>query len=54
MITKIDMTLKKSTKGTYVYEDKSENAVIPSVYIRKHGLPNPPPNEIIITIVTSE
>lgn len=42
------MTLVKSTKGTHVYGNK--DSVIPSVYIRKTGLPTPPPQEITITI----
>lgn len=47
---KMKLTLKKSTKGTHVYEDKSEMAVVPSIYIRKHGIPNPPPAFIQLTI----
>ena len=54
MKRQIEMTYKKSTKGTHVYEDKSEHAVIPSVYIRKHGLSNTPPDVIILVIVTPD
>lgn len=51
---KIEMKLKKSTKGTHVYEqidfeDNSEMAV-PSVYVRKSALPAVPPAHIFLTI----
>ena len=51
MSTKI-ITLKfsKSTKNTHVYTDDSDDAIVPSVYIKKHGLPSTPPQKIKLTI----
>ena len=36
----------KSTKGTHVYSDDREDAPIPTLYIKRAALPNPPPTEI--------
>lgn len=47
---KLEFTLIRSTKGTHVYGDDKDGAIIPSVYIKKHGLPNPPPEKLEITI----
>ena len=47
---KLKMYYKKSTKNTYVYEDKSQNAAIPSLYIRKGNLSEVAPEEITIEI----
>ena len=51
-MAELQLTLKhvKSTKGTHVYGDDAENAVIPSVYIKRHALPNDPPKELKVTI----
>ena len=46
--TEIKMTLKKSTKGTNVYE--APESAIPSVYIRKEHSPSPTPGAITVTI----
>lgn len=45
-----EMKLIKSTKGTHVYGDDSDNAIIPSVYIKKAGLPSTPPEVITVTL----
>ena len=45
---KINMTLKKSTKNTHVYE--AEGTAIPSVYIQKNELPESPPKTITIEV----
>lgn len=45
---KIKMTLAKSTKGTHVY--KSEENVIPTLYIRKAALSKEPPKSITVII----
>lgn len=47
---KLNMTLTKSTKGTHVYGDTDADAPIPTVYIKKTALPDPPPPQIKITI----
>ncbi len=51
-MNKVTMTLKfkKSTKGTHVYSDDSDNAVVSSIYIRKHIFNNRIPDEIILTV----
>lgn len=41
----------KSTKGTHVFTDDSEDAPIPSLYIRKSAFPgDDPPRAIVLTI----
>lgn len=45
----ISMTFRKSTKGTHVYEGP-EDSPIPTLYIRKNGLPASPPVFITVTI----
>ena len=44
----ISMTLKKSTKGTHVYE--AIGTAIPSLYIKKEDLPADPPKSITVTV----
>ena len=46
----IEMVLTKSTKNTNVYSDDSENAPIPTLYIKKSALPMVPPKKIVITV----
>lgn len=41
----------KSTKGTHVYADDREGAAIPTLYIKRESLPNPPPKEIEVSVV---
>ena len=53
----IKMILKKSTKGTHVYEQTGAEQgakTIPSVYIRRTALPTPPPTDLVITVGTPE
>lgn len=47
-ILELKMTLKKSTKGTHVYEKQGSD--IPTVYIKKGGLPTPAPQEITLRV----
>jgi hypothetical protein len=44
------MTFGKSTKGTHVYRDESDQAPIPTLYIKKDALPTDPPLLITVTI----
>lgn len=48
----IMMTLKKSTKGTHVYEADSEGTCVPTLYIRKDGFEGDgeAPQHIIVEI----
>lgn len=45
----LEMTLKKETKGTVVYE-AAQDAQITSVYIAKSALPTPFPTTITVTV----
>jgi len=44
------MKLVKSTKGTHVYGDDSDDAIIPTVYVKKSGLPTNPPKVLTLTL----
>jgi len=46
----MQLKLVKSTKGTHVYGDDSDDATIPTVYIKKSGLPNNPPKTITMSL----
>jgi hypothetical protein len=46
----IELKLIKSTKGTHVYGDDSDGAIIPTVYIKKAGLPTTPPQNIVVKL----
>lgn len=35
---KVKMTLGRDTKGTFVYKDESDDAPIPSLYIKKSAV----------------
>lgn len=50
---KIKMVMKKSTKGTHVYEEVEQDPaqrVVPTVYIKRAKLPTPPPSTITLTV----
>ncbi len=47
-ISEIKMTLKKSVVHSHVYEAKG--SAVPTVYIKKDGLPSPAPHQIILRI----
>jgi len=44
----INMTLKKSTKGTHVYE--CEDSAVPTIYVRKEAFGGETPEKIFLTI----
>ena len=50
----IKMTLQKSTKGTHVYGDNGQMTAVRTIYVRKDGLPTPPPQTIELTIKASD
>lgn len=53
MIKIITMTLTKSTAGTHVYgEPNVPGKFFPVVYIQKTQLPDPPPQQIKVTVET--
>lgn len=39
----------KSTKGTHVYQDRSKNAPVPTLYIKRAALPD---DESVISSIT--
>ena len=45
---KNNMTLNKSTKNTHAYE--AIGTAIPSLYVQKNELPEPPPKTIVLTL----
>jgi hypothetical protein len=42
----INFKLSKETKGTYVYEEVSDNPIIPTVYIRKSAFKDKAPEAL--------
>lgn len=46
----VNMTFNKSTPGTHVYQDKSDGAKIPTLYIRKPAFGNGAPPTIEVTV----
>jgi len=49
----ITMKMKKSTKGTHVYEEVEQDTAmrsIPTVYIKRSRLPSPPPATITLKV----
>ena len=51
---KIVMKFSKSTKGTHVYADSSEDAPVPTIYIKRAALPKTPPATVTLTIEEGE
>jgi hypothetical protein len=49
-VIELGLTLGKSTKNKHVYNGEGDSPVIPSVYIERSALSNPPPQTITITI----
>lgn len=45
-----DMVLVRSTKNTHVYGDDSDGAIVPTLYVKKAGLPDKPPEMITVTV----
>lgn len=46
----LEMTFKKSTKNTHVYEADFEGAEIPTLYIMRESMPDKPPADITVTV----
>ena len=51
---KLTMTLSKSTKNTHVYTNEELKAAIPSMYIKKDSMSNPPPQTISVSFIAVE
>ena len=48
MKKKVEMVLSKSTKSTHVYGADSD--IIPTLYVKKSGLPKDPPINLTVEI----
>ena len=44
------MTFLKSTKNTHVFEDKTDLAPVPTLYIKRDSMPKDVPQRIRVTI----
>jgi hypothetical protein len=44
------LTKSRDTKGTFVFKDESDNAPIPSLYIKKSAFDGEAPEKITVTI----
>jgi len=45
-----EMAFAKSTKGTHVFTDESDNTPITTLYIKRHGFVGDPPQTISVTV----
>jgi hypothetical protein len=50
MSRKIELTLSKETKRTFVYKSKDEDSLITSLYLMKYQMPAEIPKKITITV----
>lgn len=50
MSIEVEMVLKKETKGTYVYSDESDDAPVPTLYVKKSAFGAAPPGKIKLTL----
>ena len=47
---RLELTLSKETKRTYVYKPKDENPLITSLYLMKLQMPAEAPKKITVTV----
>lgn len=47
---KVTMRLERLTKGAALYKNEREGEAVTNIYLRKDGLPTPPPETIEIRI----
>ena len=50
MSRKIELTLSKETKRTFVYKSKDEDSLIKSLYLMQSQMPAEIPKKITITV----
>ena len=50
----IKMEWSKETKGTHVYANNESDTLVPTIYIKKNGLPTETPRNITLTIEYDE
>ena len=51
---KIEMRQEKITKNTIRYESINEESPVPTLYVKKTGLPDPAPQTITVVIEFGE
>jgi hypothetical protein len=44
------MKFAKSTEGTHVFKSEEDGAPIPTLYVKKAGFPDGPPDSITVTV----
>ena len=50
MSEKIELTLSKETKGTFVYASIEENVLITNLYLQKSQMPTQAPKKITVSV----
>ena len=50
----VKMEWSKETKGTHVYANNESDTAVPTIYIKKNGLPEEAPRSITLTIEYDE
>ena len=50
MSEKIELTLSKETKGTFVYASIGENALITNLYLQKSQMPAQAPKKVTFSV----
>lgn len=45
-----EMTFDKSTKGTHVFTANDDTAAVPTLYVKKTGLPGEQPESVKLTL----
>ena len=50
MNKKLELTLAKETKGTFVYASKDENSLITNLYLMKSQMPEEAPKKVTVTL----
>lgn len=51
---KVKLGLARSTKGTHLYATGDLDAAVTSVYVKKFGMPETPPQVIFVTVSIEE
>ena len=52
-LPQVILLLTRSTYGTHVYTEETtegKKQTFPTIYVKKHKLPDPPPNRIKVTV----
>ena len=50
MNKRIELTLSKETKGTFVYASTEENSLITNLYLQKSQMPAEAPKKITVSV----